>query len=50
MKAESRSQSHHEEVRDEAVLAHTAESDTHFYGVLDFHLNPPNMALCQLED
>ena len=50
MKAESRSQSHHEEVRDEAVLAHTTESDTHFHGVLDFHLNPPDMALCQLED
>ena len=50
MKAESCSHHHHEEVRDEAVLAYTAESDTHFHGVLDFHLNPPDMAVRQLED
>lgn len=45
VKEESHSHRHHEEVRDETVLANTAEPDPHFNGFLDLHTDTPDMAL-----
>gem|GEM_PF-2856718 len=46
VKAESCGHTRHEEVRDEAVLAHSAEPDTHIYGLLDLHSDTADMAVC----